>query len=446
MCKLNDVKGQEASASRSLQPSEQSGLHRELQQAHDDIKSQRLQGKQDATKSGGSSESSHLDMPSLWGKDVFKSLDENHNRHVSVGEAVDAVTDSDANGRRHLHISDLGTTFGARAASVFNALDENHNGRVTVGEANKAIRSWDKNKDGKIDEHELADIAPRHQAHHGHHRTSEHTSTHSGDSSASDKPVPQPSNSGADTPPHTVPSGDKPTPAPPVESSNNNVIPGSLADVLAQNDYSLHQGKTGTNGWQNSKVPDRVTGFREWGVIKTEHGQVEDHNAKLQIKDASVYYHLKTGGWVQVEAPNQSHWWEGNFYTDFHGNLSKHGDGKVLSDGSYQFSAPPDGFLDHFGPGEIPVKFDTSLYDGVFTTMSFKADRANSGLTMQIGGDYLRPSGITQNEPGQTAENLSNPAAGGGNRMRITDNWQTAYYTSVDASVIEKDPPPGITR
>ena len=118
------------------------------------------------------------------------------------------------------------------------------------------------------------------------------------------------------------------------------------------------------------------------------------------MADASVYHHLKTGGWVQALAPSQvgsgsgsgsSGWSEANFYDNFQGNTSTAGDGQLMPDGSYQFTAPPTGKLDHFGPGEETLPFNPDSYDGVYETMSVKSNVANSGLALDLGGDYLLP-------------------------------------------------------
>lgn len=229
----------------------------------------------------------------------------------------------------------------------------------------------------------------------------------------------------------------------------------ALAEALKQNDTSRRDLVTadapfhskgglagGKYGHSDKIIPEGVKGVGEWGVIYPELGKTPDRSAKIQVADAAVYYHKKGGGWVVGEAPEQAKWWEGNYYANFHGNLSKHGDGKLQADGSFQFSAPPEGFNDHFGPGPTMAKFDPALYDGVFTAMSVKSDMANSGLVMQLGADYYIPA---NSMPGQLPDSHSSPAAGGNNWTRITDKWQQLYFTSLDAQTLSNDPPPGLS-
>ncbi|MFN8555336.1 MAG: cellulase family glycosylhydrolase [Candidatus Obscuribacterales bacterium] len=227
----------------------------------------------------------------------------------------------------------------------------------------------------------------------------------------------------------------------------------SLTDVLAQND-PIHRGQVtadtpfdwskGKYGHSDKDVPAGVIGVGEWGVIYPELGRTPDPNVKIQVADAQMYYHKKGGGWVLAQSPDQAKWWEANYYRDFHGNLSTPGDAKLMTDGSYQFGAPPVGMNDHFGPGSPSLKFDRNLYDGVFSTMSVRSNCTDSGLVMELGADYYRPGGITQNEAGQTEASLSNPAVGGNNWTRITNDWQKLYFTSLDANTLINDPPPGI--
>ncbi len=221
---------------------------------------------------------------------------------------------------------------------------------------------------------------------------------------------------------------------------------GELSDLLAQNDFD-RRGLVvadapfrGPHGWAYGKfkgmhdiATDQPFPVAPWGVVYPKDGMKVDANADVQVKDTTVYYHLKSGGWVEAMNPDTNHWWEGNYPADFHDHVHQHGDGKRLPDGTFEFSAPPVGMNDHFGPGRPALQYDPKLYDGVMTTMSARSDRENSGMVMQVGTDHCdRKYGTTT------------PGFGGNNWTELTTQWQKLYYTSLDPEIIKNDPPPGL--
>lgn|GEM_PF-4209404 len=275
---------------------------------------------------------------------------------------------------------------------------------------------------------------------------------HSHDKPHDKPPVKQPA-------PHPPEHTDKPPVKAPPETipihSGHITNPDALAAMREQNDFngrgvhkpphSVAPGKYGTGDGHSEAVFPNLIGFRQWGVIMAEDPDHVNPNVKSSVRDAAVYYHLKTGGWVQAKSPEDKTFWQGNYWDDFHGHEPQHGDWKRQADGSFQFSFAPKGMLNHFGPGEDRIPYDPNLYDGVYDTMAVKSNLADSGLVMQLGGDWLRSTGISQNNDGyQPRATVSNPAAGGTNWMPITDKWQKLYYTSLPMTVIESDPPPGL--
>ncbi|MBS1994568.1 MAG: hypothetical protein JSS83_28845 [Cyanobacteria bacterium SZAS LIN-3] len=237
------------------------------------------------------------------------------------------------------------------------------------------------------------------------------------------------------TPPVDKPPIDKPPIQTPIDKpihGGHITNPDALAAMKLQNDFNgrgIHKpphavapGKYGTGDGHSEAVFPNLVGFRQWGVIMAEDPNNVNRNVKSSVKDAAVYYHLKTGGWVQAHAPEQPGFWQGNYRTDFHNNEHQRGDWKHMPDGSYQFSFAPPGMLNHFGPGKDQIPYDPNLYDGVYDTMAVKANVPNSGLVMQLGGDWLRSVGIKQSQEGpKTRATVQNPAAGGTNWMPITD-------------------------
>lgn len=239
---------------------------------------------------------------------------------------------------------------------------------------------------------------------------------------------------------------DQPAPQQPSDTGNTSAK-GSLADALAQNDFSRRGLVTadapfhGPNGGAYGKVGDNgpkditkgVYSVGPWGVIYNEQGKTIDPNAKVEVKDSETYFHRKSGGWVKAQDSSQDHWWEANYKKDFSGDVHTGPGGKIKADGSYEFGAAPANMNDHFGPGTPATKFDSNLYDGVYTTMSAKTDMPNSGMVMQIGIDHY-----------DYKVHDYSPAFGANNWTRLTTDWQPLYYTSLESQTFKNDPPPGL--
>lgn len=220
---------------------------------------------------------------------------------------------------------------------------------------------------------------------------------------------------------------------------------GSLADALAQNDFANRgkivstapfdwaNGKGGENGPQDTIAGNYPVG--PWGIIYPEKGKTIDPNATVDVRNGETYYHLRSGGWVQALGANQDQWWEGNFREDLAGNVSSGPGGKQNPDGSYEFAAPPAGMVDHFGPGTAPLNFDSNLYDGVYTTMQARTSSDNSNMVMMVGTDHYD----------YRYDNGSADGFGLNNWTRLSTDWQSMYYTSLDAQTFQNDPPPGLS-
>lgn len=239
-----------------------------------------------------------------------------------------------------------------------------------------------------------------------------------------------------------------------VESGNDRAPEGDMAQVLFQNDWGrrgivqadipFHGGEGWGDGKYGYPPTADVTNYSPWGVVSQQVGKNADENATINIKDQHVYFHLKGGGWVEAASPANTGYWEAEYRRDFAGNESWGNGAGNAADGSYQFGAPSDGRVDHFGSGNTPLKFDPAKYDGIFQSIDAKADRDNSGLVINFGGDYQRDYGITQNEAGQTEANLRNPAAGANNWTPLMSDYQRLYFTTMTDEAFKNDPPPAI--
>jgi hypothetical protein len=211
-----------------------------------------------------------------------------------------------------------------------------------------------------------------------------------------------------------------------------------------QNEYSLkalnhpddiigNPGKSGDDGANDFEQPADITKIGPWAVISPINPNSYDKDASVTVSDPSVYYHLKTGGWVEAESPSQvgSSWWEGHYNPNNFDVISQ-GNGSINSDGSYTFTSPPSGEIDHFGTQTLA--YDPSLYDGVYETMDVKSDDPNSGLAMNLGADYYVSDAAAGSTRGATQANW----------VPLTDSNQELYLTDMSASAIEADPPPGL--
>lgn len=238
------------------------------------------------------------------------------------------------------------------------------------------------------------------------------------------------------------------------ESGSDRAPQGDMAQVLFQNDWGrrgivqadipFHGGEGWGDGKYGYPPTADVTNYSPWGVVSQQVGKDADENASINVKDQHVYFHLKGGGWVEAASPANTGYWEAEYRRDFAGNQSWGNGAGNAADGSYQFRAPSEGRVDHFGSGNTPLKFDPAKYDGIFQSIDAKADRDNSGLVINFGGDYQRDYGITQNEAGQTEANLRNPPAGANNWTTLTSDYQRLYFTTMTDEAFKNDPPPGI--
>ena len=196
-------------------------------------------------------------------------------------------------------------------------------------------------------------------------------------------------------------------------------------------DIAGNPGKSGT-GWTDSdQVPYNAKDELPWLAIAPINENDYNANSTVQVDNAAVYVHLKTGGWVESTSPSEDKYWEAVYANS--NNASSNGNGTVNSDGSYSFSAPTEG--NNIQMGTQMNAINPSLVDGVYETMQAKTDVANSGLGINLSGDYFLSS-------------LSNgqirPGAGESNWVPLTNTYQSLYYTTLSAAEMKADPPPGL--
>ena len=247
---------------------------------------------------------------------------------------------------------------------------------------------------------------------------------------------------------------DSATPTRPIDapsttvSTSDNAV-GSLGQVLVQNDKA--QATTHAEGDTNSNVlnasrtesiPTGAKGISGWGLVTNEDGAQVDRSASVQIQNMQTYVHLKTGGWKLVEnqnnAANESKIAGMTENTDFT-NVQQ--DNNVSNNnGVATLEAPPGPYtMKHFGVANkswTPGTFDENSIDGVFVRADAKANENNSGLIAKLGGEWW-------SNPGQT-DNTILGVPGTNNFTKLTDQWQSMYFSSVDPAILENDPPPGI--
>jgi len=241
----------------------------------------------------------------------------------------------------------------------------------------------------------------------------------------------------------------RPTDAPGTPSTaGDNISGATISQVLSQNDRTqatTHaEGDSGSNVLNASRtdtIPAGAKGISGWGLITNEDGAQVDRTATAQVQNMQTYVHLKTGGWKLVE--NQNDESNGskiagmtentNFTNIVQANVDN-------NDGVASMAAPPGAYtMDHFGVANstwTPGTFDEGSIDGIFVRADAKASKNDSGLIAKLGGEWW------SNPGGENNTILGVP--GTNNFMKLTDQWQSMYFSSVDKSILENDPPPGI--
>ena len=232
-------------------------------------------------------------------------------------------------------------------------------------------------------------------------------------------------------------------------TSGDNISSATIAQVISQNNRT--QATTHAEGDSNSNVlnagradtiPTGAKGISGWGLITNEDGAQVDRSASAQVQNMQTYVHLKTGGWKLVEnqndASNESKIAGMTENTNFT-NIQQ--DNNVVnSNGVATLNAPPGAYtMKHFGVANktwTPGTFDEGSIDGVFVRADAKANENNSGLIAKLGGEWW------SNPAGDNNTILGVP--GTNNFMKLTDQWQSMYFSSVSQATLENDPPPGI--
>jgi hypothetical protein len=223
----------------------------------------------------------------------------------------------------------------------------------------------------------------------------------------------------------------------------------ALTDAINQNTRGNSQGfplgVPTSFGWyagstqQNSAPPSNFSSVTGWGQVYPESGAPADPNATVQIANFQTYLHLTNGSWVLAQNQATEGIGGAHYLADFSGNASVPWNETKLPDGSVSVDAPQSGYNDHFWQGTRGT-YAPGTVDGVFVEASMKTNDANANLVADLGADWwLNPTA-----PFVTGF-ANNPAAGSSDWVKLTTSYQTLYYTSLSASQLQADPPPGLT-
>ncbi|MBS2008645.1 MAG: hypothetical protein JST01_16475 [Cyanobacteria bacterium SZAS TMP-1] len=264
-------------------------------------------------------------------------------------------------------------------------------------------------------------------------------------------PVSQNPAPATDTQPPSTPITDNPTPDPVTDAPStptSGTPGGSLDQVLMQNDRNhattYAEGDSSSNvlnASHNPGVPAGAKGFSGWGIITNQDGAQVDRSATAQVQNMQTYVHLKSGGWKLIENQNDSS--NGSKLASMVENTNFTNLKQMNVDnnnGVASMAAPPGTYtMDHFGVANsswTPGVFDQDSIDGVFVRADAKASKNDSGMIAKLGDEWW------SNPQGKDNTILGVP--GTSNFVKLTDQWQPMYFSSVDNATLEKDPPPGI--
>lgn len=233
-------------------------------------------------------------------------------------------------------------------------------------------------------------------------------------------------------------------------SGSENVIPGTVSAVWAQQDPQNDHLIIETDNAQDHRLktqrptaaepfPKDADQYTGWILVAGENGAAVDRSAKVQVENMTTYGHLKTGGWIKLEDQSDGSMSQGigamqegiDFSKPFQINVDN-------SNGMASMAAPPEGQMDHFGTINTGHStFTPDSIDGVYVAANVKTDKDNTNLIARTGGEAWK---MAADQSGQTIESVP----GVSNFVKLTSNWQSVHYTSLSKEQLEKDPPPGI--
>jgi hypothetical protein len=224
----------------------------------------------------------------------------------------------------------------------------------------------------------------------------------------------------------------------------------SIADVIAQNtagkSEGLPVGVPESWGWYEglykpagySAPPSNFTSVTGWGQVYQKAGEpaYSNPNATVEVANAKTYIHLKTGEWVLVEDQAKVQMSGAHFTNNFSGDALAMKT-TALSGGGTAFSAPPNGYNDHFWYNARGT-YTAGMVDAVYVQMDMRVTDPNLHLIANVGADWWRDA----NAP-FVSDFSNNPGAGISNWVELSTQWSTlGFYSSTTAQFQADLPPP----
>jgi len=222
----------------------------------------------------------------------------------------------------------------------------------------------------------------------------------------------------------------------------------SITDIIAQNTPGNSDGRpvgvpssySWYGGWVDGveAPPASFNSVTGWGQVYQKAGEpaYTSASASVEVANARTYVHLKTGEWVLVQDQSRNQIAGGHFVTDFAGNAGYPMTARPQPDGSISFSAPPNGYNDHFWHNARGT-FPPGTVDGVYVQMDMRVNDPNLNLIANLGADWWR----TANAP-FASDFSNNPGAGMSNWVELSTQWQTLAFYSMSTSEFQADLPP----
>ena len=192
-----------------------------------------------------------------------------------------------------------------------------------------------------------------------------------------------------------------------------------------------------------TKFPTNFSAFMAWGQVYEDRQGNPATNSRVQLAnlEAWVLRH-STGVWERVQATTAME--GGAFREDFTGNQANPADERAELDGSTSVTAGG-GRNYHFwvpgGRASVPssdisgmvVTVDTRL---VLDDERKRDDRGSARYLVGVGADLWLDL-FVGHDPPRTIRGL-----GLGRMIRVTSEWRTATFTTLDGSELQAHPPP----
>ena len=207
--------------------------------------------------------------------------------------------------------------------------------------------------------------------------------------------------------------------------NDDTVLPGGPVSGMG---YGWYKGAQ--PNWPNPNMPANADSVVPWVDEYPINGTALTPGTSIDVSNLNVDVLMKDGSWKQESTSNNNSgdWLEQN-PNNMQG-ITANPTMQFNADGSMNIAAAPDGNINQFGSGG--GTFNASDIQGIYVSGTVQGNSDNTNAAVQVGADFY-------------TNGQYNQGAGTANWLAVTDKPQTFTYTNIPDSVLNGDPPPGVT-